>query len=430
MGLIQALYWITFIALLLFSWSRSRGILHPHFMFCTMLFILASDFMIRGQENENLQGIMEGNLIRYQLVTLATIVAIVVSTAIVRRPYEVGTSIAQPEMNVSANTARLIVLIAVMVLLIHTTYRLNAVEWSLQELLGQMLGPRDNRVWDLANAGGTRDPIYQLLNGVLPLIAVAFAFVLFSRHVLLALVAGIFFLLSLIVLITDGSRTQAIIPMASLAIFGLMGLRSFVAKAVLVSAVAVLVIVTTSAIILFRAAGLEGSSSSFAVTYHQDDSIYRVWSAAAYADFSSYRWDPLYFFYYIASIPVPRALWAGKPLMTENFYGGFKLWWTTTTFMGEWVSMLGVWLGFAASFVFGNLLYRVFYFSQKLLTSPFGLPAYLLVALYTYMVIRSMPNITIFMFAPGAALLLVWYARSRGRPAAVREQATIPAWSN
>lgn len=431
MGLIQALYWFAFVALLLFSWSRSRGILHPHFMFCVMLFVLASDFIVRGQDDQNLQGIMEGNLVRYQLVTLATMIGIGLSTAIVRRPYEVGTQVTQPDMRISAGTARFLVLVSITVLLIQTAYRLNAVEWSFQDLIDQMLGPRDTRIWDQLGAAGTRDPVFQLFNGMIPLISIAFAFLLFSRHVGVALIAGLFFILSQFVLITDGSRTQAIIPMASLAIFGLMNLRSFVAKAALVAGVLAQIVFATSAMILFRAQGLTKSTSSFELTYHQDDSIYRVWSACAFADFSNYRWDPFYFFYYVAAIPVPRVLWAGKPLLTEDFYGGYKLWFVTTTFMGEWVSMLGVWLGFVVAFLFGNLLYRCFYFSQKLLTQPFGLPAYLLVALYTYMIMRSMPNITIFIFAPAAALLLVYFARRRKttKPP-VTASGGSPAWSN
>ena len=431
MGLIQALYGFAFVALLLFSWSRSRGILHPHFMFCVMLFVLASDFIIRGQDDQNLQGIMEGNLVRYQLATLATMIGIGLSTAIVRRPYEVSTKVTQPDMRISAGTARFLVLVSITVFLVQTAYRLNSVEWSFQELIDQMLGPRDTRIWDRLGAAGTRDPVFQLFNGMIPLISIAFAFLLFSRHVGVALTAGLFFILSQFVLITDGSRTQAIIPMASLAIFGLMNLRSFVAKAALVAGVLVQIVFATSAMILFRAQGLTKSTGSFALTYHQDDSIYRVWSACAFADFSNYRWDPLYFFYYVISIPVPRVLWVGKPLLTEDFYGGYKLWFVTTTFMGEWVSMLGVWLGFAAAFVFGNLLYRCFYFSQRLLTQPFGLPAYLLVALYTYMIMRSMPNITIFIFAPAAALLLVYFARrrKRGTPPVAATRGS-PAWSN
>ena len=431
MSLMQAFYWFAFIGLLLFSWSRSRGILHPHFMFCVMLFILASDFMIRGMDDANLQGIMEGNLVRYQLATLATMIGIGLSTAIVRRPYEISTRFAQPEMRVSARTARLLVLVAITVFLIQTAFRLNAVEWSFQTLIDQMLGPRDTRLWDQARADGTRDPVYQLFNGMVPLVAIALSFVLFSKQAGTVLVAAVFLILSLFVLITDGSRTQAIIPMASLAIFGLMGLRTVVAKAVLLLGVTVMIVLATSAMILFRAQGLEKSTSSFALTYHQDDSIYRIWSACAFADFSNYRWDPLYFLYYVISLPVPRVLWAGKPLLTEDFYGGFKLWYVTTTFMGEWVSMLGVWLGFIASFLFGNMLYRCFYYSQKLMTQPFGLPAYLLVALYTYMIMRSMPNITMFIFAPAAALLLVYFARRRksGTP-----PVAIPggnsAWSN
>lgn len=431
MSLIQALYWFAFVGLLLFSWSRSRGILHPHFMFSVMLFILASDFLIRGQDDANLQGIMEGNLTQYQLATLATMIGIGLSTAIVRRPYEFGTQITQPEMRVSANTARFLVVVSIALLLVHTAYRLNAVDWSLQDLLDQMVGPRDTRIWDQLDASGTRDPLYQLLNGMMPLIAIAFAFVMFSRHVGAAVMAGLFFMLTLCVLITDGSRTQAIIPMASLAVFGLIGLRSFVAKATLVAGVVVLIALSTSAMILFRAQGVEHSTSSFALTYHQDDSIYRIWSACAFADFSNYRWDPLYFFYYVISLPVPRVLWAGKPLLSEDFYSGFKLWYVTTTFMGEWVAMLGVWLGFIASFLFGNLLYRAFYFSQRLLVQPFGLPAYLLVALYTYMIMRSMPNITTFIFAPAAALILVYLARRRklGAPLVTASKDST-AWSN
>ena len=431
MGLIQALYWFAFIALMLFSWSRSRGILHPHFMFCAMLFILASDFMIRGNDDQNLQGILEADVLRYQLFTLATLIGIGVATTAIRQPYELSGEILQPEMSTKATTTTVILVLGAAVFVIHQLYRLSVVEWSLEELVDQMLGPRDTRIWDQVRADGTRDPVYQLINGMIPLAATAFAFLLYSRRPVVVLASGLLFALCAAVLISDGSRTQAIIPMASLAIFGLMALRSILAKVALVVGVGASIAVATSAMILFRAQGLAGSQSSFALTYHQDDSIYRVWAACAFADFSNYRWDPLYFFYYIASLPIPRSLWTGKPLLGEDFYGGFKLWFTTTTFMGEWVSMLGVALGFAVSFVFGTLLYRAFYVSQKLLTMPFGLPAYLLVALYTYMVMRSMPNITIFIFAPAAALLLVWLARRRKiDPAPPAPGRGAPAWSN
>ena len=430
MSLIQALYWFAFIGLLLFSWSRSRGILHPHFMFCTMLFVLASDFMIRGMDDQNLQGIREGDLTRYQLVTLVTLIGIGLTTAIVRKPYEVDTRISQPEMRVSAATTRWLLIGAAVVFLVHAALRMNAVEWSFQTLIDQMLGPRDTRIWDQPGADGAKSAVYQLLNGMVPLVAIIFAFVIFSRHTLAALVAVVFLALAMAVLITDGSRTQAIIPLASLAIFGLIGLRSAVTKAAVVFGVVLLIVLATSAMILFRANGLEGSSSSFALTYHQDDNIYRLWAACAYADFSNYRWDPLYFFYYVISNPIPRSLWPDKPLLDENFYGGFKIYWVTISFLGEWVSMFGSWLGFVASFVFGNLLYRGFYSAQRLLTLPLGLTAYLLVALYVYMVIRGMPNLTTFSYAPAAALMLVYFARRKSGQSKVDFAKGHPAWGN
>lgn len=378
-----------------------------------MLFVFASDFMIRGMDDPNLQGILGADLTRYQLVTLVTLIGIGLTTAIVRKPYEVETRISQPEMRVSAATTWWLLIGAAVVFLVHSTLRMNAVEWSFQTLIDQMLGPRDMRIWDQPGADGARSAVYQLLNGMVPLVAIIFAFVIFSRHTGPALIAAVFLLLAMAVLITDGSRTQAIIPLASLAIFGLIALRSFVAKASLVLVVVLLIAFATSAMILFRSDGLEGSSSSFALTYHQDDNIYRTWAACAYADFSNYRWDPVQFFYYMISNPVPRSVWPGKPLLDENFYGGFKIYWVTISFIGEWVAMFGTWGGFIASFLFGNLLYRCFYFSQRLLTMPLGLTAYLMVALYVYMIIRGMPNLTLFSYAPAAALLLVYIARRR-----------------
>ena len=387
-------------------------------MFCTMLFVLASDFMIRGMDDQNLQGIREGDLTRYQLVTLLTLIAIGLSTSIVRKPYEVNTSIAQPEMRVSAGTSWLLLIGSVVVVLFHTGFRLNAVDWSFQTLLDQMLGPRDTRIWDQPGADGARSAVYQLVSGMVPLAATIFAFVVFSRRAGVALIAAGFFVLVVFVLITDGSRTQAILPLASLAVFGLLALRSFVAKMTLVLGVVVLIALATSAMILFRANGLEGSSSQFAFTYHQDDNIYRAWAACAYADFSNSRWDLGRFFYYILSNPIPRSLGPDKPVLDENFYGGFKVYWVTISFIGEWVAMFGTWGGFVASFLFGNLLYRGFYFSQQLLTKPLGLTAYLLIALYVYMVIRGMPNLTTFSYAPLAALLLVYLASRRRSRAA------------
>lgn len=430
-SIIQVLYWIAFGALLAFSWWRSRGILHPHFMFCIMLFVLASDFMIRGNDDSNLQGIMAADLVRYQLATLATLIGIGLMAAFVRKPYELTGSIVQPEMRVTSATAWLILLGGAALFAIHQSYRLNAVDWSFQELLGQMLGPRDSRLWDMPSASGARDPIYQLINGMMPLVATAFAFLLFSRRVGPAILSGAMLLTLVAILITDGSRTQAIIPLASLAIFGLLSLRSLIAKGILIGGVVALIALATSAMILFRAQGLEGSGGSFALTYHQDDSLYRAWSAAAFADFSSYRWDPFYFFFYVISNPIPRVLWPDKPLLDENFYGGFKLWWVTMSFIGEWVSMFGTWIGFVVSFLFGNVLYRGFYFAQRLLTLPLGLIAYLLVAIYVYMVMRGMPNLTTFSYAPAAALMIVFIARRRKlrRPTAAMAKGET-AWSS
>lgn len=378
-----------------------------------MLFVLASDFMIRGYDDPNLNGIATRNLVIYQLLTLATLIGAGISTMFVRRPYEVERRLLQPEMRIGGGLTYGVLVAAIAVILIQQVFRMAYVDWSLDLLFDQMLGPRDNRLWDLPDSTGNRSAVFQLVSGMVPLAAMSFAFLIFQDWVFARIVSTFLLLVSLAILVSDGSRTQAIIPIVALGVFGLVKFRSAAVRAVLIASLAGAIAALTSAIFLFRSAGFQNSHDAFALKYHQDDSIYRVWSACAFADFSDYRMNPWYFFYYIVSIPIPRALWAGKPLLTDDFYGGYKLYYVTISFLGEWVSMLGTYMGFIAAFIFANVLYRVFYWSQRLLTMPLGVAAYLLIAVYVYMIVRSMPNMTIFIFAPAASLLLVWFASRR-----------------
>jgi hypothetical protein len=426
---IQALYWLSLIALLLFSWIRSRGVLHPHILFCGMLFVLASDFMIRGNDDANLQGIAANNLATYQIRTLVTLILIGVSTMFVRRPYELDRSMLQPEMRVSKGFGYGMLGAGAAIIIVQQVFRLLSVDWSIDELVQQMLGPRDYRLWDLPDSSGNRSAVLQLVSGLLPLAAMCFAFLLFQRALVLQIVAALLLALSLAVLVTDGSRTMAMIPFIAFGVFGLIRLRSTAARAVFGASLAAAMALLTSAMILFRSTGIQNSQSELAFTYHQDDSIYRIWSACAFADFSNYRWNPLYFFYYVISLPIPRSFWEGKPILDDNFYGGFKIYFVTTSFIGEWVSMFGSTVGFVASFLFANLLYRAFYSSQRLLKYPLGLPAYLLCTIYVYTIIRSMPNLTIFIFAPAASLMLVYLARRRtATPLRVAAATGASAW--
>jgi hypothetical protein len=165
---IQALYWLSLIALLLFSWIRSRGVLHPHILFCGMLFVLASDFMIRGNDDANLQGIAANNLATYQIRTLVTLILIGVSTMFVRRPYELDRSMLQPEMRVSKGFGYGMLGAGAAIIIVQQVFRLLSVDWSIDELVQQMLGPRDYRLWDLPDSSGNRSAVLQLVSGLLP----------------------------------------------------------------------------------------------------------------------------------------------------------------------------------------------------------------------------------------------------------------------
>jgi hypothetical protein len=175
--------------------------------------------------------------------------------------------------------------------------------------------------------------------------------------------------------------------------------------------VGALAAITTSAMYLYRSQGYltnsSGEQREMELTYHQDDSYYRALFAYEHADRNIEYWDPIFFITTILVNPIPRAIWPDKPIFDEQFYGRYKLYYVTNSFLGEVVAMTGVELSLFVSPLVGFLLYSILFNAQRLLKYPVGLAAYLIVALYTYMCIRSLPNLTHFMYLPIFSMIMV-----------------------
>lgn len=414
----MCLYYGAFAGLLIFSWWRSKSLLHPHFVFCAMLCVFASDFMIRGFDDANLDAIPLSHLYVFQLTTLFIMVGSGFAAALIRKPYEVmNARRAGIASKLPPRTGLIILIGASIVLGTEILKRMIATQWSLGDVLEQMFGPRGYRDWDVMSDTGRNNAVFQLISAILPLAAVSFSFLLVAARGTQRIIAVILLALSMFILVTDGSRTPVVVTIAAAALFAITSTRSNFVRisAVLSSAAAIAAL--TSIMILNRSSGYEdlNTNHDFTLVYHQDDSLYRAWSAYYYSEARAYFWNVYDYFFYIFTMPIPRSLWPNKPLLDQDFYGQYKLYYVTNTFMGEWVAMLGPTFGSIASFFTSLGLYRLLYSAQRIRRYPLGDAAYLLIALYIYMSMRSLANLTGFMYAPlfavGLVLAAHWFSK-------------------
>jgi len=410
---LYVLHWIFVLVAMTLSWRRSGAFLHPHFLFTTMISIQIVDFLVRGYDDKNLAFILPENVYEYQLIILLTLSILLILSALVRSS-ELEGRCGNALDNVSVGPKLRWVIFAVVVLLIGADLykRFSMVNWSVDEVIRQSIFmPRGQRDWDQAQYAGNF--VFAITTILLPLSGVAAGYLSSFGGAVLRLGSALLLLFVLAILITNGSRTPVVLVISSTGLFWYITQRTAVARTIVIGATAATLAVSTSFIYLTRAYGLSvdpfAPQREIGFAYHMDDNYYRAIFAYDYADKGLESWDPFFFFWTIAVNPIPRAFWEDKPLFTQAFYGGYKLDYVTNTFLGETVAMTGVTLSMLVAPIVGLLLYLILFRAQRLLSRPMGLIAYLLVALYVYMCVRSLANLTQFLYLPAATVLLVLF---------------------
>jgi hypothetical protein len=410
-------------AAVVFSWMRFRHVMHPHFIFSVILFVHYSDFFVRGYDDLNLELIDPANLIVYQTLTLACFALPIFITGMWQhKDMTVALSSVRDFGLIGRNAGGYALLVAMIFIVVEMVKRLYLSDWSPSWVFEQMLGPRNERQWvpsllarDLETEQIVSNPFFQLISAMFPIAAIITAFNIVFATPLVRVVSFIAYLFAVFVLLTDGTRTPIVLAIASVTIFALLKFRSFGARVAVAGLGAAMIVVLTSVMILFRSEGyseLLQSRRDYGVTYHQDDSIYRAWSAYDRASKTDYRWDPGYFAFTVVATPVPRAIWPDKPFLSQAYFGIFKLDYVTILFLGEFVAMFGVFGGTFAGFLYCILVYRLWLSFAPLLTRPFGLVGYLFWALWVYSLFRSVQNLSLLIYAPVAAtLLILWIGK-------------------
>ena len=368
-----------------------------------MFVVFLSDFLVRGYDDKNIAYVAQGKIVEYQFTILTIFAVTLLAAGFVRnKNLEKHLPDVRQTLQVTPRARQLLFLLAVALLGLELHKRLSSVGWSFSEAVHQSLMPRGQREWDLASYSGNF--YYAILTIVMPMAGFAFGYLVIFNKGLNRLVPAIGLLVIFGILFTNGSRTPVVVMLAVMTLFILLQQKYLITKAITVIAMVGALAASTSAMYNFRSYGYleetHNDRTSFELTYHQDDSYYRALFAMDRADQTDQRWDALEFFGSIAVNPVPRALWPGKPVLDEKFFGDFKLSYVTNLYIGEAAAMFGPFWTILVCPAIGLCFYLVLYNSMKLLKMPAGLSAYLIVALYVYMCMRSMQNITFFIYLP------------------------------
>lgn len=419
--LILFLYFLFAFLSLVYSWIRSRRkILHPHFMFTVMLILYISDFLVRGYEDQNLRYISPNDIYYYQYIILFILSLIVFLTSLIsskRLENQFQYLHLERIRNTGVRARRLILLIATLLLALEIWKRFGSVGWSIDEVITQSFSARGQRDWDISAYSGNF--LFSLVTILLPLASVAFAFLFSIEKGVMRLFTLTLFGFVLLILITNGSRTPVALSFAAIAIFLMQrpGWQGLVKRCTVVALTCVFMVNSFSIMLNYRSTGyLEkvyyNKSDSLFFAYHQDDSYYRAIYAYAHADHSNESWDPVLFIKTIAANPIPRVFWPEKPILTQEFYGRYKLDYVTNSFLGEIVAMAGVNLSIIFSIIIGCGIYLIIFNAQRFLLAPMGIAVYLIIALYTYMCLRSLLNVTHFIYLPIFAVIVSYLLKN------------------
>jgi hypothetical protein len=421
LSIIYYLYWITAVVLLVGSFMRFRHYLHPHVAFTVIVVVMFfSDFLVRGYDDQSLQGIADHDLAAYQLEILAAVVVMVGAAFIMGERWQIRKS--QNDGLIQALLPwqkRIALFFGLGILALDFWKRFYLSDWSLTDAVLNSFAPYGIAPWNYSTGFLGDDKVFfQLIRTAMPLAGLLFGLLFLASRSLVKWLYLFAVVVVILLLTGEGPRTPVVIVIA-----GFIGLHwqsdSTIKRKILVVAIGALVIaLLTSLIIQNRAEGLAqvyaGETGNIAaIEYSQDDSYYRAIRALSLSNQGEPQWDPNYFLYVIVVNPIPRFIWSDKPALQEDYYGEYKEEWVTISFMGELVAMFGRWLGLMFSVVIGILLFLLIGRSSKLLNKQGGLIMYGLILLYVYMVMRSLLNISQFVYLPGFGFVAYYMLNHR-----------------
>jgi oligosaccharide repeat unit polymerase len=425
-------------ALLAWSWFTFRDELHPQFLTTVALFVMFFlNFITTGYEDVAIVGVPGGEMPGYQATIMFVCVAIVALSMLISRlfPLPADRSRAAVIARSTSHSERAFLLyasIAWAIVLVEILKRLYLSGWSVPSAVIYSLAPRGMTPWGGQGSNlGNENFFYNIVKIVLPFAGLLLAYLIAHQKGMKRTISSVGFGVVMLLMITYGSRTPVVASLVGLALFLLYRPVSRIRKIVTTTGIFALTAVIVTTMFLFRSYGFLGAYEAgleYEAKYHQDNNYYSTLRALHIASSTSERLEPVKFAVTTAVNPIPRAFWPGKPALQADYFGNYKQEWETISFLGEWTAMFGPGAGPLLAVLCGVLIFLFMRESTRTLRWPGGLIVYMILILYSYMVMRSMQNAVNNAYLPAFAFLVYWMAfRKPGRsPLRPMGQSTSP----
>jgi len=415
--IVYTLYWVVAVVALVFSLARFRNPFHPQTLITIITIILfMSDFLVSGYK-ERIVGLFNiADIIWHQITILYVCLAIFFITYIISRFGKTKRNLNMSLSNISWSRSGIIPLVAYLIVIIDIVKRLYSTGWSPTKAFLYSIAARGSAPWNIKGGIGNLGDINFIYG--LSLILIPFCSLVMFCKILDAkgfrkIFPSVFLIIAIFILFADGTRAPLVFVISLMCIIYYFNCNSFKKRFFAIIISLIMLAAVTSTMYLYRARGyidFDDKQINIEFVYHQDDNYFQAIKSLVIANESSERWDSLKFLTVIIVNPIPRYFWQNKPALLSDYWGNYKNEWTTITALGELTAMFGPLVGPPATALIAVLLYFLLGYIYKMNHSSFGFIVYMTFAFYAYSVMRSLLNISQFIYLPIFLLFLSKFA--------------------
>lgn len=411
---IYILYLITAVVGISVSIIRFRNLFHPQTLIVIITIALfMSDFLISGYNYRITGGHSLYEIQWHQFTILYVCFAIFLITHIIARCQSQISADNIFSTDFSWSKSGIIPLIAFLIIAIDVLKRLFFADWSPTNAFLLSIAPRGSAPWSIKGGDygnlGDMNFIYNLTLILMPFSCLTMFCRSLSVNGLKKILSFALLLLTLFILVVDGTRAPVVFVVALMSILYFFKCTSIKNRIITIAVSTLIILALTSTMYLFRSHGYVDIPEKLAdikLVYHQDDNYYQSINSLITATNKQERWNPLHFGFAIIVNPIPRYFWPNKPALLSDYWGSYKNEWTTITALGETTAMFGPIAGPVATVFIVICLYFLLRHIMMTNNNSFGFIVYMTFALYAYSVMRSLLNISQFIYMPVFLLLI------------------------
>ncbi len=409
-------------ALVWLFYSRDRTLLSPGIALVGLIFYVYSfHFLLYGYDHYVYERMPADELLSVQFwITVTVIFAQFLAFAFSGGKRAVLGSVEDNRFH------EILLFVGFLIFAANMIWRANAVDWDADRFVTELLLSRLSEAWAQQGSLNEGSPIDSLIRVLFPFCGYGFAFAATSRSPITSVIAHVLFVITLVFLFFQGSRTYFVTP-----IFGYLAFQYFATRNRYlfgaISAVAMVAVLYYSNIQLnFRSVGFERIEEfgGAEVNYHMDDNYPRM----LYAAWLSWNGEPR-----VAAYPfisgallnfIPRAVWPGKPAMSDEYFFPFKdAHYITISMMGELHAAAHPIVA-AAFFCLIVVLMTLVSYRIFRRQDAASMATLLIFLLYSYSVLRSIFNFSAAIYLPLLMMAINWMFLGKGTDPAPPERKT------